>query len=56
MQLRTCLVNSVENDLKFCKFKVISQLPYQLNSLFHNKDSLKKKIFSDIKITYYGKK
>ena len=64
MQLRTRLVNSIENNLKFCKLKVISQLPYKLNSLFRHKDSPKKKIRSDIvyrymysncKVTYYGK-
>ena len=64
MQLRTCLVNSIESNLKFCKLKVIFQSPCKLNSLFRYKDSLQKKIRSDIvyrytcsncKITYYGK-
>ena len=65
MQLRTRLVNSIESNLKFCKLKVIFQSPCQLNSLFRYKDSLQKKIRSDIvyrymcsncKVTYYGKK
>ena len=64
MQLRTCLVNSIESNLKFCKLKVIFQSPCKLNSLFRYKDSLQKKIRSDIvyrymcsncKVTYYGK-
>ena len=64
MQLRTRLVNSIENNIKFCKLKVIFQSPYKLNSLFHYKDYYKKKIRSDIvyrymcsncKVTYYGK-
>ena len=64
MQLRTRLVNSIESNLKFCKPKVIFQSPCQLNLLFRYKDSLQKKIRSDIvyrytcsncKVTYYGK-
>ena len=64
MQLRTRLVNSIESNLKFCKLKVIFQSPCKLNSLFHYKNSLQKKIRSDIvyrymcsncKVTYYGK-
>ena len=64
LQLRTHLVNSTENNLKFCKLKVIFQSPCKLNWLFHYKDSFKKKIHSDIvyrypgsncKVTYYGK-
>ena len=64
MQLRTRLANSIESNLKFCKLKVIFQSPCKLNSLFHYKDSLQKKIRSDIvyrymcsncKVTYYGK-
>ena len=63
MQLRTRLVNSIESNLKFCKLKVIFQSPCKLNSLFRYKDSLQKKIHSDIiyrymcsncKVTYYG--
>ena len=64
MQLRTRLVNSIENNLKFCKLKVIFQSPCKLSSWFCYKDSLKKEIRSDIicrytcsncKVTYYGK-
>ena len=64
MQLRTRLVNSIESNLKFCKLKVIFQSPCNLNSLFRYKDSLQKKIRSDIayrymcsncKVTYYDK-
>ena len=63
-QLTTRLVNSIESNLKFCKLKVIFQSPCKLNSLFHYKDSLQKKICSDIvyrcmcsnyKVIYYGK-
>ena len=64
MQLRTRSVNSIESNLKFCELKVIFQSPCKLNSLFRYKDSLQKKIHSDIvyrymcsncKVTYYGK-
>ena len=64
-QLRTRLVNSIENDLKFCKLKVIFQSPCKLSSLFRYKDSFKKEIRSDIicrytcsncKVTYYGQR
>ena len=64
MQLRTGLVNYIESNLKFCKLKVIFESPCKLNLLFHYKDSLQKKIRSDIvyrymcsncKVTYYGK-
>ena len=64
MQLRTRLVNSIESNLKFCKLKVIFQSQCKQNSLFHYKDSLQKKIHSDIvyrymcsncKVTFYGK-
>ena len=47
MQLRT-----VESNLKFCKLKVIFQSPCKLNSLFRYKDSLQKKIRSDIVYRY----
>ena len=62
--LRTRLANSIESNLKFFKLKVIFQSPCKLNSLFCYKDSLQKKIHSDIvyryvfsnrKVTYYGK-
>ena len=64
MQLRTRLVNSIESNLKFCKLKVIFQSSCKLNSFLRYKDSLQKKIRSDIvyrylcsnyKATYYGK-
>ena len=64
LQLRTRLLNSIKSNLKFCKVKVIFQSPCKLNSLFRYKDSLQKKIPSDIiyrytcsncKVTYYGK-
>ena len=64
MQQRTCLVISMENNLMFCKLKVIFRSPCKLNSLFRYKDSLQKKICSDIvyrcmssncKVTYYDK-
>ena len=48
LQQRTCLVNSIENRLKFCKLKVIFQSTYKLKLVFCYKDSLKKKISSDI--------
>ena len=63
LQLRTCLVNSIENNLKSCKLKVIFQSPCKLKLLFRYEDSLKKKIRSDIvyrytcsncKVTYHG--
>ena len=38
-------LNSIESNLKFCKLKVIFQSPCKLNSLFHYKDSLHKKIY-----------
>ena len=65
LQLRTRLVNSIENNLKFYKLKVIFQSLCKLSSLFRYKDSLKNEIRSDIvyrytcskcKFTYYGKK
>ena len=64
MQLRSRLVNSIENNLKFCQLKVIFQSPCKLNLLFRYKDSLKKEIRSNIvyrytcsncKVTYYVK-
>ena len=55
---------SAESNLKFCKLKIIFQSPCKLNSLFRYKDSLQKKIHSNIvcrymcsncNVTYYGK-
>ena len=64
LQLRTRLVNSIENNLKLCKLKVIFQSSCKLSLLIRYKDSLKKEIRSDIvyrymcsncKVAYYGK-
>ena len=52
LQLRSCLVNSIENDSKFCKLKVVLQSPCKLNLLFCYKDSLKKKICFGIVYRY----
>ena len=48
LQLGTHLLNSIENDLKFCKLKIIFQPPHKLDSLFRYKDYLKRKIRSEI--------
>ena len=54
LQLKTRLVNSIENNLKFCKLKVTFQSPCKLSSLFCYKDSLKKEIaltlFADTRV------
>ena len=64
LQLRTRLVNSIENNLKFCKLNNVLQSLHKLNSLFRYKDPLKKNTCSDIvhrhicdkcKVTYYGR-
>ena len=62
LQLRTRLVNSKENNLKFSKLKPIFQSSCKLGSLFRHRDSLEKEMRSDIvyryskcKVTYYGK-
>ena len=52
LELTTHLLNSTENDLKFCKLKIIFQPPDSRNSLFRYKYSLKKKILSDIVYRY----
>ena len=52
LQLRTRLVNSVENNLKFCKLKIFFQSPCKLNSLFRYKVSFKKNIRPDIVYRY----
>ena len=41
LQLRTCLVNSIEGNLKFRKFKVIYHSPGRLNSLLRCSDFIK---------------
>ena len=56
LQLRTCLVDSTEKNLKFCKLKVIFQSTCKLNLLFRYKVSFKKRSRSDIIYRcYYGK-
>ena len=52
LQLRTCLVNSLENNLKLGKHKVIFQSPCKLSLLFRYKDSLKEEFCSDIVYRY----
>ena len=64
LQLRSRLVKSIQGNLKFCSLKIVFQSPCKLRSLFHFKDTLDKKIRSDLvyhymcsncNITYYGK-
>ena len=65
LQLRSRLVKSIQGNLQFCSLKVVFQSPCKLRSLlFHFKDTLDKKIRSDLvyrymcsncNITYYGK-
>ena len=64
LQLRSRLVKSIQGYLQFCSFKGVFQSPCKLRSLFHFKDTLDKKIRSDLvyrytcsncNITYYGK-
>ena len=43
LELTTHLLNSTENDLKFCKLKIIFQPPDKRNSLFRYKYSLRKR-------------
>ena len=52
LQLRTRLVNSIENNLKFCKLKLIFQSPCKLSWMFRYKDSLEKEIHPDIVYRY----
>ena len=52
LQLRTHLDNSIENNLKFCKLKVIFQSPCKLSLLFCYKDFVKKDIRSDTVYKY----
>ena len=58
------LVKSIQQNLKFCSFKLIFQSPCKLHMLFKFKDSQDKKIHSDLichytcsncNVTYYGK-
>ena len=64
LQLRSRLVKSIQGNLQFCSLKVVFQSPCKLRSLFHFKDTLDKKIRSDLvhrytcsncNVTYYGK-
>ena len=45
--LRSRLVKSIQQNLKFCSLNVIFQSPCKLHTLFKFKDSLDKKILSD---------
>ena len=64
LDLRTRLRRTIERNLPFCKLKIIFRSKCRLNTLFHFKDSLEKKIRSGIiyryrccncNVTYYGK-
>ena len=64
LQLRSRLVKSIQGNLQFCSLKVVFQSPCKLRSLFRFKDTLDKKIWSDLvyrytcsncNVTYYGK-
>ena len=64
LQLRSRLVKSIQENLQFCSLNVVFQSPCKLRSLFHFKDTLDKKIRSDLvyrytcsncNVTYYGK-
>ena len=63
LQLRSQLVKSIQQNLKFCGLNVIFQSSCKLHTLFKFKDSLHKKIRSDLiyrytcsycNVTYYG--
>ena len=62
LDLRTRLRGIIERSLPYCKLKVIFRSKCRLNTLFHFKDSLEKKIqiiyrymCSNCNVTYYGK-
>ena len=64
LQLRSRLVKSIQGNLQFSSLKVVFRSPCKLRSLFHFKDTLDKKIrsdlvyryrFSNCNVTYYGK-
>ena len=64
LQLRSILVKSIQGNLQFCSLKVVFQSSCKLRSLFRFKDTLDKKIRSDLvycytcsncNVTYYGK-
>ena len=48
LDLRTKLRRTIERNLPFCKLKIIFRSKCRLNTLFHFKDSLEKKIRSGI--------
>ena len=48
LQLKSKLVKLVQNDLNFCHLKVVFQSPYKPRTLFRFKDTLDKKILSDL--------
>ena len=52
LQLRSRLVKSIQQNLKFCSLKVIFQSPCKLHTLCKFKDSLDKKIRSDLIYRY----
>ena len=62
--MRPRLVKFIQQNLKFCSLNVIFQSPFKLHTLFKLKDSLDKKIRSDLiyrytcsncNVPYYGK-
>ena len=64
LDLRTKLRRTIERKLPFSKSKIIFRSKYRLNTLFHFKDPLEKKIHpriiyrcrcSNCNVTYYGK-
>ena len=64
LQIRSKLVKSVQNNLSFFQLNGVFQSPYKLRILFGFKDTLEKKIRSDLvyryscsswNATYYGK-
>ena len=52
LQLRSRLIKSIQGNLQFCSLKVVFQSPCKLRSLFHFKDTLDKKIRSDLVYRY----
>ena len=49
LHLRSKLVKSVQNNLRFCHLEVVFQSPYKLHTLFCFKDTLDKKRQSRLK-------
>ena len=50
--LRSKLVKSIQNNLRFCHLKVVFQSPYKLHTFFRFKDTLNKKISSHLVYRY----